>query len=190
MSITKVNAKEKTLSYAEYISQFERDMQEAELENNEVQYNKLKLNYARVKRLEKTFTPDRLLLEKLEKYKNPLRWLIISEPWCGDSSQNLPLIEKIVENSSNITTQYVLRDRMLQVDIPIPKLYCFNGLSNELIFEWGARPAKIQQMFLDLRVNEPEIEKSELYANLHKWYAADKGKALQDDFKALLEKLV
>ncbi|MEJ7849600.1 MAG: thioredoxin family protein [Pyrinomonadaceae bacterium] len=44
-------------------------------------------------------------LKKLaEKFNRQMIWLIITEGWCGDAAQNLPVIEKIAGESINIVS--------------------------------------------------------------------------------------
>ena len=42
-------------------------------------------------------------------------WLVISEGWCGDAAQNMPVVEKIVDEMPNVEIRYVLRDENLEL---------------------------------------------------------------------------
>ena len=68
-----------------------------------------KLNLARTVRNEKTV---KLLPELREAVAHApkMTWLVITEPWCGDSSQVLPVLGLIADLSPNIHLRVVLRD--------------------------------------------------------------------------------
>ena len=60
-------------------------------------------------------------------------WLVLTEAWCGDAAQSLPIINKMAEVSDNITLRLILRDENLDVmdqflqngrSRSIPKLIC------------------------------------------------------------------
>ena len=67
----------------------------------------------------------------------------------------------------------------------IPKVlgYSENG---ELLFIWGARP-KEAQAIVDNAKDEGK-SKEEFSNELHLWYARNKGKALEEEFIALLKR--
>src|SRR5687767_7165739 len=50
------------------------------------------LNEARMNRLEKTIKISDETLEKLQNLNNNYIWLVISEGWCGDAAQILPIL--------------------------------------------------------------------------------------------------
>lgn len=40
---------------------------------------------------------------------------MLTEGWCGDAAQNLPVINKIAEENPNINLKLVLRDENLEL---------------------------------------------------------------------------
>ena len=120
-------------------------------------------------------------------------WMVITEPWCGDSAQNLPYIAKISGLNGNIDLRIVLRDSNPDImdeyltngTRSIPKLVAFNSEGDEL-FTWGSRPKAAQELVLKLR--EEGIVKPELYEKLHLWYGRNKGRDLESEFTEILQK--
>ncbi|MBK9420357.1 MAG: thioredoxin family protein [Flavobacteriales bacterium] len=154
-----------------------------------------KLNLARTSRVEKTVKPAPETLKVL-KAAPAMTWLVITEPWCGDSSQVLPVLHLMAEAAPRITLRILLRDENLELmDLyltggsrGIPKLIAFDAEGREL-FTYGPRPARAQEIVMDnkaLPVNK-QLVKEDLYAKVHAWYAADKGQAVQREIVSLLK---
>lgn len=57
-------------------------------------YEYRKINLQRSKRLDKQFQPSEELIEEVKRIDEPQLWMVITETWCGDSAQNLPIIAK------------------------------------------------------------------------------------------------
>jgi hypothetical protein len=84
--------------YAEYIKLIDDLLLDGKTtgENqSEMMFNYGKLNRQRMNRLEKTIRLGDSLKEKLRGVKRKMIWLVITEGWCGDAAQNIPVIEKI-----------------------------------------------------------------------------------------------
>ncbi len=107
-------------------------------------YDYRKLNFQRSSRLEKTFVPSEETRQIFSNIIKKQKWILITESWCGDSAQNLPIIAKLAELNSLIDFKIVLRDSNLDfMDLyltnggrAIPKLIVFDENDNEL-FRWG-----------------------------------------------------
>lgn len=61
-----------------------------------------KLNNSRMKRLDKTFKLDEEVKQKVKTIENKVTWVVLTEGWCGDAAQNIPIINKIAEENENI----------------------------------------------------------------------------------------
>lgn len=151
-----------------------------------------RLNLQRMKRLEKTIEVAEGPKKVFQTNDRQMIWLIITEAWCGDAAQNIPVIEKIAAESDMIETRYILRDENLElIDLfltngtrSIPKLISLDRDSLEVLGTWGARPAVAQKLFLDLK--DKGIEKPEIIEQIQRWYNDDKGRSLQAEFAELL----
>jgi len=154
-------------------------------------YEYRKLNYQRSTRLEKTFIPVEDTKQVFSNITSPQKWIVITESWCGDSAQNLPVIAKLAQLNSNIDFKIVLRDSNLEfMDLhltnttrAIPKLVVFDENNNEL-FQWGPRPVEAQNLFS--RLKNDGIEKSEINKELHLWYGRNRGKEVEREITELV----
>jgi hypothetical protein len=76
-----------------FISQIENPNKSDEKEMKYWEYRKI--NFQRSHRLEKHFIPSDELLQVIKTINRPQTWVVITESWCGDSAQNLPIISTI-----------------------------------------------------------------------------------------------
>ena len=155
--------------------------------------NYTKLNFSRLKRLNKTSNLDPLVLEQLKNIPKPQFWLVLTESWCGDAAQNLPVISKMAEASPLIELGLILRDEHPEImddfktngGRSIPKLIAMDK-DKTILFTWGPRPDPAQQMYRDYRDRKSGLTNEEFKFALHQWYAKDKGATTQQEFAALL----
>jgi len=151
-----------------------------------------KLNRQRMRRLEKTVVLNDSIREKAGKTARKMFWLLVTEGWCGDSAQNVPVIEKIAGTSPNIETRYILRDENPElIDAyltnnarSIPKLIALDAETFEEIGTWGPRPRPATEYFYEQRA--AGTEEAKIKENIQRWYLADKEQTIQKEFEALL----
>lgn len=157
-----------------------------------------KLNLSRMKRLDRKSRLKEENLSFLANYKRSLTFLLISEGWCGDAAQSVPVINWIVSASSIFEMKVVLRDENLDLmdafltngGRSIPKLILLDSKTNEVLADWGPRPEPAQEMVQNyLNQAEPKPEYKVFHQELHAWYAKDKGKTTESEIMALLAKL-
>ena len=186
---------EKSMTFAEYIKLIDDlliDGKTTGTNQSEAMFNYGKLNRQRIHRLEKTVKIEDSLKEIARKNSRKMIWLIITEGWCGDAAQNIPTIEKIAAESSNIETRYVLRDENLElIDSyltnnarSIPKLIAIDAETLAEIGTWGPRPQIAMDYFYELK--HQGLEKLEMMEKLQRWYLADKEHSVQAEFENLL----
>lgn len=152
------------------------------------------LNLKRIERLEKTFTPDAELVNRIASIDRPQVWWALTEMWCGDCAQNLPIIDKLAKaNPAMIDLRILLRDdhpelmdRYLTNGArSIPKLIATDRDGNEL-FQWGPRPRPAQDLLKAWKADPAGRTDEDFHRELHTWYAQDKGMTLQQELGALL----
>lgn len=187
---------EKSMTYAEYIKLIDDLLLDGKTtgpNQSEAMFGYGKLNRQRMHRLEKTAAINESLLEKARSLNRRQIWLIITEGWCGDAAQNIPVIEKIAASSNGqIETRYVLRDENLELmdayltnnARSIPKLIALDAETLTELGTWGPRPAAAMDLFIELR--DRGLEKPLIMENLQRWYLADKNQTIQQEFEALL----
>jgi hypothetical protein len=74
-----------------------------------------KLNIQRMERIYKTLVVTEQLADKVKAINEKQTWICITEGWCGDAAQSLPLFARLAELNSNITLKLVLRDENLEL---------------------------------------------------------------------------
>lgn len=164
-------------------------------EQSESRIEATKLNAHRMNRINKQIQLEEKLI-KLLTNNNSIHWdwIVISEAWCGDSAQCLPLIHKISELNEGIKLKIILRDENDELinqystngSKSIPKLICLNSLTKSEIGTWGPRPTEIASIAKLLKAQNPSITHDEFVKQLHFWYAKDKGLSLQADLYSLI----
>jgi thioredoxin-like negative regulator of GroEL len=152
----------------------------------------INLNQRRMYRVEKTFELSAELTAQIKNLKHKTWWLILTEHWCGDASQTLPVFNAIAELSKGkIEMKLVYRDQhpdlmdayLTNETRSIPKLIQLDEHYNVTAF-WGPRPSVAQQLVKQLKANPVTAA---TYANeLHLWYAKDKQKSLESEIGKLI----
>lgn len=184
----------KSLSYEGYIEMTEKLLLEGKTtgQNQEqAMVDYMKLNLQRMKRIFKTSEINR---EVFEYIRNVQHWVVITEPWCGDAANTVPLIAKIAAESGKVRLHLLLRDKNTEVmneyltngAKSIPILIVLDSEYNEL-FYWGPRPASIQKMVMDYK-NAPGFDIEILKENVQKWYFEDKTVSAQNEIIKKLKK--
>jgi hypothetical protein len=152
------------------------------------------MSYVRMNRILKHAKLSTTLIEAVKNTKS-LNWLIITEAWCGDASNTVPLMIKAAQNNAAIDVRIMVRDEHSEIMTnyltngakSIPILVLFDDNLNELN-RWGPRPESCQEVFLSLK-NQPSISKNVLMQNVQEWYAKDKGHTFQAELSGVLQRL-
>ncbi len=182
-------------SYKELLNQlFEEGKTTGENQSAEL-LNYAKMNLQRMKRLDKTVSLNDSLSAVIDSADLPeMIWLVITEGWCGDAAQNIPLLNKIAKKTNQIDLRFILRDGNLEVmdqhltngGRAIPKLIALEPESLNVIGTWGPRPKEPQKLVDELKKQEG-VEYSVIAEKMQLWYARDKTQAQQTE---LLECLI
>ena len=152
------------------------------------------LNEQRMSRLDKTTHLLPALAEAARQLPQPYLWLIITEGWCGDAAQLVPVFEAVAEASQGqITTRYLLRDEnpdlidqyLTHGSRSIPKLIMLRADTLTEVAHWGPRPAEAQALVTRLKAEG--MAHDEFIKALHTWYAHDRTQATQHELLALLK---
>ena len=98
------------VDYRNYISDILKEGKSTGKEQSEALTHYSELNEARMNRLEKKVKISTEIIQKLNQLNGDYIWLVISEGWCGDAAQILPVIYKMAELSERIDFKIVFRD--------------------------------------------------------------------------------
>ncbi|MCO7184575.1 thioredoxin family protein [Tenacibaculum sp. XPcli2-G] len=190
------NSLEKAFSYSEYrdlVSDLIAQGKSTGPNQSDDLLNYSKLNDKRMKRLDKTVKLTEETLAKIKDVKESQTWLVLTEGWCGDAAQNLPVINKIAEENPNINLKLVLRDENLELmdefltngGRSIPKLIALNK-ENEVINTWGPRPTEATKMVVDYKEKHGSLD-ADFKTDLQVWYNKNKGENTQEDLISMLQ---
>ena len=105
--------------------------------------------------------------------------LVIAEDWCGDASNTVPIIARFADLSPGLELRIILRDQNPEVmnryltngSRSIPIIIALDAAFQE-VGHWGPRPTQLQSWVMANRGTTP---KAELYPQVRKWYARDRG---------------
>lgn len=153
-----------------------------------------KMNVQRMKRLDKTIDLTDDLKEQIDQLDEEIILLGLTEAWCGDAAQNIPVFHKIDEYSDKVTLKLLLRDENLEImdqyltngGRAIPKVVALDAETLEEYWNWGPRPKELQQKYLEAK-EQPDFDYQETAEDLHKWYAKDKTETQQSELVALFK---
>lgn len=153
-----------------------------------------KMNVQRMKRLNKTIQLRPELLQTLNNFNRKVTFLVITEGWCGDAAQNVPVFNKLIEHTNNIELKLILRDENLEVmdafltngGRSIPKLIVVDSSNLEVIGTWGPRPEAAQFMVTEFKKIE-NGDYSQFVKEVQLWYARDKTLSMQNELVDLLK---
>lgn len=152
-----------------------------------------KMNWSRMNRWLKKGTIAEQLRETVARITKPQRWIVITEPWCGDAAHSVPFIEMAARTNPMIAVEYELRDAapfringyLTNGGKSIPKLIVRDEGGRDLAV-WGPRPVECQHLFDRLKADGADFETQKIA--LQHWYNADKGQSMQQELQALLAK--
>ncbi|KGO91439.1 thioredoxin family protein [Flavobacterium subsaxonicum] len=151
------------------------------------------LNEVRMNRLDKTIKLPEDIKNRLANLKKEHTLLVISEGWCGDAAQILPIINKMAEASDKLSIEIVLRDENAELmdayltngARSIPKMVLLDDALNARA-SWGPRPQGGAQLIRDYKEQFGVIDQ-QVKTDLQKWYLQDKGHSTMEEITLLLE---
>lgn len=187
----------RSYSYQEYRNVVSTLLQEGKSTGNEqsedlTHYSEL--NEVRMNRLDKTMVVPEENIKRLQEIDSEMIWLVISEGWCGDAAQILPIINKMAEQSEKIDLKIVFRDENEELmnlfltngTKSIPKLIVLDKNSLEVLGDFGPRPTEAKQLILDYKATHGVVDET-AKTELQKWYLHDKGLSTQAEILELVK---
>lgn len=155
------------------------------------------LNEARMNRLEKTIKISEETIEKLQNLENHYIWLVISEGWCGDAAQILPILNKMaLASDKKVDLKIVLRDQndelmshyLTNGGRAIPKVVVICKEAGIVRADWGPRPKGATELMTNYKRDFGVIDEK-IKTDLQLWYLADKGISVQQELIAIMENI-
>ena len=187
-------------SYSEYKSMVLELIKEGkstgEIQNDTL-FNFSKLNNQRMKRLDKQARLSEGSLNKTREIEKDFTWLVLTESWCGDAAQTLPILNKFAETNQKIDFKVVLRDENEELmnrfltngSKSIPKLIVIDNSSKQVLKTWGPRTQKASKMVLDYKKEHGKIDET-IKTELQKWYNQDRGSQIEKELIEIINEMV
>jgi hypothetical protein len=179
-------------SYIEYrkiVTDLLRENKSTGNEQSEALTQYSALNETRMDRLDKTMKILPEVVARLQALEHEYIWIVISEGWCGDAAQLLPVFDKMAEQSEGkIELRIVLRDEneelmnnfLTNKAKSIPKLIVLNKVTSGALAHWGPRPNGAVELISAYKKEHGVIDET-LKADLQLWYLHDKGLSTQSE---------
>ena len=117
--------------------------------------------------------------------------LVMTEDWCGDSVNSLPVIARLAADAGNVDLRIVSREanpalmnshlavtgaRAIPVVILLDESFEEKGW-------WGSRPRALQA---EIDAHWKALSKADRYVEVRRWYVADRGVSTAEEIAALL----
>ena len=117
--------------------------------------------------------------------------LILSEDWCGDAVNTVPVIAHLAELAPNLDCRILARDEnpdlmdahLTGTSRSIPVAILLDDHFEELSW-WGPRPRPLQQWVLTEGLALPKPDR---YREVRRWYARDHGLTTLEEIATMLE---
>lgn len=170
---------DKAVSYQEYLLEAESRYQKSKESGDQDYEEYYRLGLQRMHRMWDKYLPNveqqKILMEK--KFAGKI--LVITEPWCGDASQVVPILPKFFDN---IEVRYSYRDQdpslidnyLTNGGKSIPIVILIDENFNELA-HWGPRPKYGQELLIKFKNNPEGFPKDKFYVELQTYYAKNRG---------------
>ena len=181
-------------AYKEMVSTLLETGKSTGQEQSEALTNYSLLNERRMKRLDKTITINSSIREAIATMHMDVTWLVLTEGWCGDAAQSLPILNKLAALNPGINLRIVLRDQHIELmdkfltnnGRSIPKLIAYDENEEQVLYTWGPRPSTATKMVEAFKKEHGSLN-AVFKQDLQVWYNKDKGETLVNDFFELLK---
>jgi hypothetical protein len=191
---------EKSITYEQYkelILNLLKDGKSTGIIQSDDLLNYTKLNERRMKRLDKQTLLSEEASLKAQKINKDFTWLVLTESWCGDAAQTLPVINKFAEINPKIELKVVSRDEneslmnqfLTNGSKSIPKLIVIEKETNKVLNSWGPRSKTATKLVEEYKEIHGKLD-DEFKKELQYWYINDKGKSIENDFIEFLNQMV
>lgn len=117
--------------------------------------------------------------------------LVLSEDWCGDAVNSVPVLAALAEAAGNLDLRVLSRDEnpdlmdahLTRGSRSIPVVILLDGDFEERGW-WGPRPRELQAWVLG---PGRDLTQEERYREVRRWYARDRGESILAEVVSLME---
>jgi hypothetical protein len=131
------------------------------------------------------------LVQRLGAIGGAWHFLVLSEDWCGDAVNTVPIVARLAELAGNADLRVLARDSNLDLmdthltgsSRSIPVVIVLDEEFQERAW-WGPRPRALQEWVLG---PGKALDKDARYRDIRAWYARDKGRTTLEEVVAMVE---
>lgn len=183
-------------SYRELVNKLLAEGKTTGPDDSDAMLHYTKMNVQRMNRVDKTTVLNDEMLKTIDQIKGNYHFLVITEGWCGDAAQIVPVINQIVlAGHGKFDLKLVLRDQHLPlIDAhltnggrAIPVLLILDENKELVLPKWGPRPEVLQHLLAQWKKDSTDMML--IAEQLHGWYAKDKTQSTQAELIEVLGKL-
>ncbi len=183
-------------SYRNLIDELLKQNKTTGLNHSEEYLNYTHLNVQRMNRWDKSCEIYPEFYEFLKSYSKKIYMIVLTEAWCGDTANLVPVFEKIhLVNPEKISFLLLLRDENPDVmddnltngSRSIPKLI-FLSENLEKLATWGPRPTPLTQQIQEWKSQGQTYK--DFADKVQLWYAKDKSLSTQKEIYEILKSFV
>jgi hypothetical protein len=118
-------------------------------------------------------------------------FLVLSEDWCGDAVNTVPVVARLAELAGNADLRVLARDSNLDLmdthltgtSRSIPVVIALDEEFQERAW-WGPRPRALQEWALG---PGQALDKDSRYREVRAWYARDRGRTTLEEVVGMVE---
>lgn len=188
-----------SITYLEYRNQVTELLMQGKSSGNEQSDDLLhysKLNESRMNRLDKTIHVGKVNAQDLNALHGHYYWLVLTEGWCGDAAQLLPIFNKMANATDKIELKILFRDEndalmnqfLTNGSKSIPKIVILEKETMQLKGTWGPRPEGATHLIKSYKQQYGVVDET-AKTELQLWYLHDKGLSTQTELITLMQHL-
>lgn len=181
-------------NFEDYLEQIEDELEkQIELDDPKELVPYYAINLKQSREIRKNFRYNPGMEKKAKSYHAELKFLVISEGWCEDASQIVPIVDRLAE-TIGVECKIVFRDENLE----LMEEYHTNGSfsvpivigvtpEGEEAFRFGPRPAKAMEFTNRFKKDPDKYSKDDFIEDLDRYYLENHGQDIITEILALIE---
>lgn len=181
-------------SFEDYLEHIEDQLEEQiELDDPKELVPYFAINLKQSREIRKNFRYNPGMEKKAKSYDADLKFLIISEGWCEDASQIVPIVDRLAE-TIGVECKFVFRDE----NIELMEEYNTNGSysipivigvtpEGEEAFRFGPRPAQAMIYTNRFKKDPDKYSREDFEEDLDRFYLENHGQDIISEILELIE---
>ncbi|RLZ09175.1 thioredoxin family protein [Faecalibacter macacae] len=181
-------------SFEDYLENIEDQLEEQiELDDPKELVPYFAINLKQSREIRKNFRYNPGMEKKAKSYDADLKFLIISEGWCEDASQIVPIVDRLAE-TIGVECKFVFRDE----NIELMEEYNTNGSHSipivigvtpegEEAFRFGPRPAQAMIYTNRFKKDPDKYSREDFEEDLDRFYLENHGQDIISEILELIE---